>query len=93
MTKTVVLTVGLAADSCEAVAVHNALETLTFRSTYHVHEGDFSLEDVLNGQNVAELELPAVICGEFDKLALGSGTGLLKCPIRGALACFSVISS
>ena len=75
-----VLTVGLAADSCEAVAVHNALETLTFRSTDHVHEGDLSLEDILNGENVAELELPAVICGEFYKLALGSGTGLFEMP-------------
>jgi hypothetical protein len=80
VTKTVVLAVGLAADSCEAVAVHNALETLTLRSTDHVHERDLSLEDVLNGDHVAELELPAVICGEFDKLALGSGTGLFEMP-------------
>ena len=50
MTKAVVLTVGLAADSCEAVTVHNTLETLTFRSTDHVHEGNLSLEDIMKAE-------------------------------------------
>jgi hypothetical protein len=80
VTETVVLTVGLAADSCEAVAVHNALETLTFRGTDHVHERNFVAEDVSDREDVTELELFGEVGGEFHELALGSGTGLFEMP-------------
>jgi hypothetical protein len=65
------------------VAVHNALETLTFRGADHAHEGDISLEDILNGENVAKLELPAIIGGEFHELALGGGAGLFEMAHKG----------
>ena len=70
------LTVGLAAYACEAVTVHNALETLTFGSTDDVHERDILFEDVGDCESVAKFELSLEVRLKFDELAPGSGSCL-----------------
>ena len=83
MTQTVVLTVGLSAYTGKAVAVHNALETLTFGSTDYVHECNIFGEDVGNCERVAKLELSLEVRLEFDELAHRSNPCLCKVTLEG----------
>ena len=57
MAQTVVLTVGLTAHTGKAVAVHNALESLTLGCSDDVNISNVLGEDVGYGENVTELEL------------------------------------
>ena len=94
MTETVVLTVGLAADTGEMVTVDDALETFTFRSTDYVHERDLVFEDVLNGDDITESKLPGEIRRKLDELLLGSGSCLFEVPLErlaGVFFCGFVI--
>ena len=83
MTKTVVLTVGLTADTLEVVTVHNALETLTFGSTDNVYEGDILFYDVCQGDSVAKLEFALEVRLKFDDLAHRSDPCLCKMALEG----------
>ena len=83
MTKAVVLTVGLAADALEVVAMYNSLETLTLGSTDDVDERNLVVEDVLYGNHVAELELSAEVRREFDEFLLRSSSCLCKMALEG----------
>ena len=94
MTKTVVLTVGLTADTLEVVTVHNALETLTFGSTDNIDECDILFEDVGNGDLVAQLEFALEIYLKLYELAHRSDPCLCKMALKslaGVLFCGFVI--
>ena len=93
MTKTVVLTVGRAADSCETMTFNNALESFTLRSTDYIDVLHF-FENICECNGVAELKLSLEVCREFDKLTLRSGSCLFKMPFErgaGMLFCSFVI--
>ena len=92
MTEPVVLTVGLAAYSGKAVALNDSLKTFTFRSTHNVYIRCVR-EYIGNGKGVAELKLLSEIRLELDEFALGVVPAFSKCPFKGLLACFSLISS
>ena len=83
MTQTVVLTVGLTADTLEVMTVHNTLETLTFGSTDNVHESDILCEDIGNRESVAKLELSREIRLEFDEFTHRSDPCLCKVALEG----------
>ena len=88
------LTMGLTAHTGKAVAVHNALETLTFGSTDNIHECNALGEDVGNRKRVAQFEIPREIRLEFDEFALGSGSCLCEMALEslaGVLFCCFVI--
>jgi hypothetical protein len=92
--ETVVLTVGLATYTGESVTLHDALETLTFRSTDHINEFDILSEDVGHGDGVSELELSGEVCLEFHELLLGSSSSLFEMALQslaGALLFLFVI--
>ena len=72
------LTVGLTAYSCEAVTLHDSLESLTLGGSDYIHEAYALGEDVGYGKNVAEFQLLSEVCGKFRKLALGVDTRLLE---------------
>ena len=80
MAQTVVLTVGLSAYTGKAVAVHNALESLTLGCSDDVYISYVLGEDVGYGENVTELELSCEVSLELNELALGSGSCLLEVP-------------
>ena len=73
------LTVGLAAYTGKAVAVHNALETPTFRSTGNVNE-HLLREDVCYAELVTELELALEVRLELHELAHRIGSCLFEVP-------------
>ena len=78
------LTMGLAADSGESVALDYALETLTFGSTDDIYEVPFS-DYIAENHSVAQLELIREVGREFDQLAMGGCARFLKMPFeRGA---------
>ena len=84
MTETVVLAVGLSADTLEVVTLYNTLEAFTFRSTDDVNESAL-FEYIAEGYGVAELEFSLEVRREFDELAFRSGSCLCKMPFeRGA---------
>lgn len=70
----------LATYTGETVAVYNALETLTFRSTDNVNERCLIHRDVTYSDDVAELKLLSKVCREFDKLFLRGGSCLFEMP-------------
>ena len=75
------LTVGLAAYTGKAVAVHNALETPTFRSTGNVNE-HLLREDVCYAELVTELELALEVRLELHELAHRIGSCLFEMPLK-----------
>ena len=83
---------GRTTDTGEVITVDNTLETFTFGSTDNINELDI-IHNVTHGDGVSELELTLEVRREFDELALGGGPCLLKWPLRGSLACISLISS
>ncbi len=87
------LTVGRSAYSGEVMAVNNTLKAATFGSTDNVNVLDIILDDVRHGDGVSKLELTLEVCRKLDSLRLGVVPAFLKWPIRGALACISLISS
>ena len=94
MAKTVVLTVGLTAYTGESVALYDALEAFTLRSTDYVHERNVFCEDVRNCERVTEFELSCEVRLELDELALRSGSCLFEVPHKrraGVLFCGFVI--
>ena len=77
------LTVGLAADSLEVVAMYDSLEALTLGSTDDVDERNLIVEDILNGNHVAELELSGEVRRELDEFLLGRSSCLFKMALQG----------
>ena len=87
------LAVSLSADTGEMITVNNALETLSFRSSDYIDEGNI-IENVLYGDDVAELKLLREVRREFDELSLRCGTCLFEVPLKrlaGVLFCSFVI--
>ena len=94
---------GLAAHSLEVVTVHNALETLTFGSTDHIHERNILREHIGYSESVAKFEFLCEIRLELDKfthrcdsclgkMALKGFAGVLcSCFVIGKLHCFVTI--
>ena len=77
------LTVGLAADSLEVVAMYNSLETLTLGSTNDVNER-CSLEiDVGYCDDITKLNLSREVVLELDELLLRSCSSLVKVALEG----------
>ena len=76
------LAVSLSADTGEMITVDNALETLSFRRSDYVHEGNLVFQDIRNGDDVAELKLPGEVRREFDELSLGCGPCLFEVPLK-----------
>ena len=74
---------GLSTHTGEAVAVHNALETLTFGSTDYVHECDVLFDDVCQSDRVAKLEFALEVRLKFDELAHRSDPCLCKMTLKG----------
>ena len=88
------LTVGLATYTGESVTLHEALETLTFRSTDHINELDVFREDIGHGDGVSELELSGEVGLEFHEFLLGSSSSLFEMALQslaGALLFLFVI--
>jgi len=86
--------VGLSADTGEAPAMHDTLETLTFGSTDDIHESTVLSENVADGEGVTGIKLPREIRRKFDELALGRGSCLFEMPLErraGVLFCGFVI--
>ena len=74
------LTVGLATDAGESVALDDALETLTLGGADDIDELDVISDDVGDRQGVAQFQFTREIGLEFE-------------PCRAALVCFSFFSS
>ena len=94
VTQAVVLAVGLSADTGEAPAVHDTLESPTFGSTDDIDESTVFRENVADGKDVAEIQLPREIRRKFDEFALGRGSCLFEMPLErraGVLFCGFVI--
>jgi hypothetical protein len=83
VTETVVLTVGLATDTGESVALDDALETLTLGGTDDIDELDVLSDDVGDRQGVAQFQLTREIGLEFDDLFLGRGSCLFEVALQG----------
>ena len=88
VTQTVVLAVSLAADTGEAMALHNTLETLTFGSTDNVYESHILSEDVGHGESVAQFEIPCEVRRKFDELAVRSGPCLFEVALESLAGVF-----
>ena len=82
MTQTVVLTMGLAAYTCESVTLYNALKTFTFGYSDNIYERNV-LKNVRKRNGVTELKLPFEVCGELHKLAFRGGSCLCKMALEG----------
>jgi hypothetical protein len=94
VTETVVLAVCLATYSGESVALDDALESFTLRSTNDIYERNAFTENVRDRKGVAKFELSCEVCLELDKLALRSGSCLFEVPLKrraGVLFCSFVI--
>jgi hypothetical protein len=94
VTESVVLAVGLATDTGESVALHDALETLTLGGTDNVHELDVFREDIGDREDVTELEITGEVGLELEHLLLGGGPCLFEMALQslaGLLLFFLVI--
>ena len=84
MTKTVVLTVGLAAYTCESVTLNYALKTFTFGYTDNIYKS-YILKNVCKRKSVTEFYFPFEICRKLYKFTFRGGSCLCKMPFkRGA---------
>ena len=94
MTQTVVLAMGLAAYTCESVALDDALESLTLGCTDDINERDAFADNIGEGHGVAEIKFPCEIGLKLDQFALGSGSCLFEMPLKrraGVFFCGFVI--
>ena len=74
------LTMGLAANSLEAVSLHDTLKTVAFRGTYGIQKIAFD-KHVLNANFFAEFGKSIELCAEVTKLnhvPLGCGISFLE---------------
>jgi len=84
----------LATYTGKAVAVNNALETLTFRSADYINESHILGEDVSHGECVAQFEILRKVCLKLGEFATRGNTRFCEMPlerIAGVLFCCFVI--
>ena len=75
------LTMSGAADSCEAVAFHDALKSLTLGRSDNINEGGVR-ENISQRESVAEFEILSEVGLKLDQLAPRGGSCLFKVPLE-----------